>query len=67
MSLLLNILIFVECFYFHSRVVVLKSESEFSPELWDEDVSSDKTEEVFVEDIPKKDDNGPLINKLKPK
>ena len=50
-----------------SSVVVLKSGSEFFPDFWDEDVPDDMTREVFVEDIPRKDDNGPLLNILKPK
>ena len=50
-----------------SSVVVVKSGSEFFPEFWDEDVPDDMTREVFVEDIPRKDDNGTLLNILKPK
>ena len=50
-----------------SSVVVVKSGSEFSPEFWDEDVSNDMTREVFIEDIPREDDNWPLLNTLKPK
>ena len=41
-------------------VVFLKSGSEFSPE-------SDKTREVFVENMHRKDDNGPQLNTLRPK
>ena len=48
-------------------VVVLKSGSEFSPESWDEDVPNDKTRELFVENIQRKDDNGPQLNTLRPK
>ena len=48
-----------------SSVVVLKTGSEFFPESWDEDVPNDRTREVFVEDIQRKDDNGPLLNSLK--
>ena len=50
-----------------SSVVVVKSGSEFSPEFWDEDVPNDMTREVFIEDIPREDDNWPLLNTLKPK
>ena len=50
-----------------SSVVVVKSGSEFSPEFWDEDVPTDMTSYVFAEDIPRKEDNVPLLNILNPK
>ena len=50
-----------------SSVVVLKTGSEFSPESWDDDVPNDKTREVFVENMHRKDDNGPQLNTLRPK
>ena len=48
-------------------VVVVKAGSEFSPKFWEEDVSTDMTRELFVENLPRKDDNRPLIDILKPK